>query len=303
MARRPPRPLRFVLAVLAALLALSVAFLPAPPRPRAPRRPARGRDRSTTCACCATSGACPTSTARPTPTWPTASPTPTPRTTSRPSRARCSPRAASWPPSTAATWPPTTTWWPCCGSGTSWTRSTSRTSRPRPARSARPTPPASIATRRSMRRTRCPASSPPAGKDVVAGFVHKLPLFFGLDRVLGELMGETRLHGVSRKGEARAARATFGRCAAETAGPRLPPTSTSRPTALRIERLRGGARGARPTASPACPSTRTSPGRDPWPGTRPACTRKRAGTWRAGSSPARRSSCTATTGTWAGPTP
>ena len=46
-----------------------------------------------------------------------------------------------------------------------------------------------------------PGLYPARGKDVVAGFVHKLPLFFGLDKVLKELMGDTRLHGVSRKGE------------------------------------------------------------------------------------------------------
>ena len=50
-----------------------------------------------------------------------------------------------------------------------------------------------------------PGLYPARGKDVVAGFVHKLPLFFGLDKVLVELMGETRLHGLSRKGEATTA--------------------------------------------------------------------------------------------------
>jgi acyl-homoserine-lactone acylase len=43
-----------------------------------------------------------------------------------------------------------------------------------------------------------PGLFPARGKDVVAGFVHKLPLFFGLDRVLGELMGKSRIRGVSR---------------------------------------------------------------------------------------------------------
>jgi penicillin amidase/acyl-homoserine-lactone acylase len=51
-----------------------------------------------------------------------------------------------------------------------------------------------------------PGLFPARGKDVVAGFVHKLPLFFGLERVLGELMSDERRQGVSRKGEARAAR-------------------------------------------------------------------------------------------------
>jgi len=50
-----------------------------------------------------------------------------------------------------------------------------------------------------------PGLYPARGKDVVAGFVHKLPLFFGLDKVLVELMGDTRLHGLSRKGETTAA--------------------------------------------------------------------------------------------------
>jgi penicillin amidase/acyl-homoserine-lactone acylase len=53
-----------------------------------------------------------------------------------------------------------------------------------------------------------PGLFPARGKDVVAGFVHKLPLFFGLERALTELMGETRRRGVSRKGEAAVARAT-----------------------------------------------------------------------------------------------
>jgi acyl-homoserine-lactone acylase len=37
-----------------------------------------------------------------------------------------------------------------------------------------------------------PGLYPVRGQDVVAGFVHKLPLFFGLDRVLGGLLGPTR---------------------------------------------------------------------------------------------------------------
>ena len=54
-----------------------------------------------------------------------------------------------------------------------------------------------------------PGLYPARGKDVAAGFVHKLPLFFGLDKVLVELMGETRLHGLSRKGETTVAVAAF----------------------------------------------------------------------------------------------
>jgi acyl-homoserine-lactone acylase len=37
-----------------------------------------------------------------------------------------------------------------------------------------------------------PALYPATGRDVVAGFVHKLPLFFGLDRVLTQLFGPSR---------------------------------------------------------------------------------------------------------------
>lgn len=47
-----------------------------------------------------------------------------------------------------------------------------------------------------------PGLFPARGKDVVAGFVHKLPLFFGLTNVLGELMGDSRVRGVSHKSEA-----------------------------------------------------------------------------------------------------
>jgi penicillin amidase/acyl-homoserine-lactone acylase len=54
-----------------------------------------------------------------------------------------------------------------------------------------------------------PGVFPARGQDVVAGFVHKLPLFFGLERVLAELMGESRLRGVSRKGDVQAAAAAF----------------------------------------------------------------------------------------------
>ncbi len=54
-----------------------------------------------------------------------------------------------------------------------------------------------------------PGLFPVRGKDVVAGFVHKLPLFFGLDKVLAELMGDTRVHGVSHKGEATAVAAAL----------------------------------------------------------------------------------------------
>lgn len=50
-----------------------------------------------------------------------------------------------------------------------------------------------------------PGLYPVRGRDVVAGFVHKLPLFFRLDEVLKELFGPMRLHAVSRKGGARLA--------------------------------------------------------------------------------------------------
>jgi acyl-homoserine-lactone acylase len=45
------------------------------------------------------------------------------------------------------------------------------------------------------------------GQDVVAGFVHKLPLFFGLDRTLRDLFGPARRAAVSAKGPAPVARA------------------------------------------------------------------------------------------------
>jgi penicillin amidase/acyl-homoserine-lactone acylase len=40
---------------------------------------------------------------------------------------------------------------------------------------------------------------PVRGQDVVAGFVHKLPLFFGLDRTLGDLFGPARRAALSAK--------------------------------------------------------------------------------------------------------
>ena len=47
-----------------------------------------------------------------------------------------------------------------------------------------------------------PGLYPVRGKDVVAGFVHKLPLFFGLDRVLSGLFGPTRPEPPSRRARA-----------------------------------------------------------------------------------------------------
>ena len=44
-----------------------------------------------------------------------------------------------------------------------------------------------------------PGLFPATGKDVVAGSVHKSPLFFGLDRVLGELFAEERARPVSTR--------------------------------------------------------------------------------------------------------
>ena len=44
-----------------------------------------------------------------------------------------------------------------------------------------------------------PGLFPVRGQDVAAGFVHKTPLFFGLDGVLGELFAETRQREVSNK--------------------------------------------------------------------------------------------------------
>jgi penicillin amidase/acyl-homoserine-lactone acylase len=46
---------------------------------------------------------------------------------------------------------------------------------------------------------------PVTGKDVVAGFVQALPFFFDFDKVLQELMGDTRVRPVSRKGDVTAA--------------------------------------------------------------------------------------------------
>jgi acyl-homoserine-lactone acylase len=44
-----------------------------------------------------------------------------------------------------------------------------------------------------------PGLFPATGKDVVAGSVHKSPLFFGLDKVLGELFGEERAKPVTTR--------------------------------------------------------------------------------------------------------
>ncbi|WP_456425217.1 acylase [Rhodocaloribacter sp.] len=49
-----------------------------------------------------------------------------------------------------------------------------------------------------------PSLYPVTGRDVVAGFVHKLPLFFGIDRVLRELFGDERARDVSPRSEAAA---------------------------------------------------------------------------------------------------
>jgi len=55
-----------------------------------------------------------------------------------------------------------------------------------------------------------PGLYPVEGKDVVAGFVAGIPLFFDFDRILRELMGPTRVRPVSRKGETAAASEPFG---------------------------------------------------------------------------------------------
>ena len=49
-----------------------------------------------------------------------------------------------------------------------------------------------------------PGILPFTGKDVIAGFIHKTPLFFGLDGMLGELFGPERRHEVSTKSTAQA---------------------------------------------------------------------------------------------------
>ncbi len=54
-----------------------------------------------------------------------------------------------------------------------------------------------------------PGIYPVEGKDVVAGFLAGVPLFFDLDKTLRELMGPTRMRPVSHKGEATTAREPF----------------------------------------------------------------------------------------------
>ncbi|MCA9920544.1 MAG: penicillin acylase family protein, partial [Anaerolineales bacterium] len=44
-----------------------------------------------------------------------------------------------------------------------------------------------------------PELFPLSGRDVAAGFIHRVPLFFGLDGALGELFAETRQNTVSEK--------------------------------------------------------------------------------------------------------
>lgn len=53
-----------------------------------------------------------------------------------------------------------------------------------------------------------PGAFPVTGRDVAAGFVHKTPLFFGLDGALGELFGDERRREVSER-QSAAADATF----------------------------------------------------------------------------------------------
>ena len=50
-----------------------------------------------------------------------------------------------------------------------------------------------------------PGLFPVSGQDVVAGSVHKSPLFFGLEKTLGELFADTRQNTVSLKPTATAA--------------------------------------------------------------------------------------------------
>ena len=45
-----------------------------------------------------------------------------------------------------------------------------------------------------------PELYPLSGRDVAAGFIHRVPLFFGLDGVLGELFAETRQRTMSQEG-------------------------------------------------------------------------------------------------------
>ena len=54
-----------------------------------------------------------------------------------------------------------------------------------------------------------PGLFPVTGLDVVAGFIHRVPLFFGLDGALGELFSEERARDISSKGEERRSMSDF----------------------------------------------------------------------------------------------
>jgi penicillin amidase/acyl-homoserine-lactone acylase len=54
-----------------------------------------------------------------------------------------------------------------------------------------------------------PGLYPVTGKDVIAGFVASVPLFYDLDKVLRELMGPSAVRPVSRKGESATAAEPF----------------------------------------------------------------------------------------------
>ena len=116
-----------------------------------------------------------------------------------------------------------------------------------------------------------PGLFPARGKDVVAGFVHKLPA------LLRPRPGPGRAHGRVARARRLASRARRRRQRFWAVRPRKH-LSARTPSRWR--------RGVRPTASRGSPSTHTSPGAGPWPGTRRASARKRAGTWWAASSPA-----------------
>ena len=176
----------------------------------------------------------------PTPTSRSAWPTPTPRTTSPPSRARCWRRAAAWPPSSAGAAPQRL-------HGAAAARLGRRGARyehdlapgdPRAVRGlrGRPQPLRGAPPRRGAGRR----STPPAARTWSPASCTSCRCSSAWTR---SLQGAARRRSVRR---------------------RAPP---SRDRAAAPTRSRWRPRG-RPTASRACSSTRTSPGKARWPGTR-----------------------------------
>ena len=56
-----------------------------------------------------------------------------------------------------------------------------------------------------------PGLFPVNGRDIVAGFIHRIPLFFGIDSALAELFESERTQGVSTKSEEHGAWSDFSR--------------------------------------------------------------------------------------------